>query len=392
MIILAFVFLGILSWLQASPCLLVENKISREDNGTKENLLVDVLLQGEEQYLFEDINISIEEREYTQKEFEEIIQSNLERLKKLMLHENESLEKVMTNLFLPDELFQTGVFIKWSTDSETVSNTGTVHNDDLNRCTNVTLTAGFQYKEYQMTYKFFLVVYPKVYTKEEQLRKEFSKELLRAMEEGRKEEVIILPNELNGYDISYQAEKEAPLGKLILIGILLALIIWFLYDQEILELNKKRQEKLLLDYPEMVQKLTLLVSAGLTVRGAFHKIVEQKNQKEKGNSYLEQEVLFTLNEIQMGINEATAYEHMGRRIGLIPYLRLGTYLSQNLKKGSRGLIEQLMKEAANTFEDRKHTARQLGEKASTKLLIPMMIMLVIVLVITMYPAFSSITI
>jgi hypothetical protein len=41
------------------------------------------------------------------------------------------------------------------------------------------------------------------------------------------------------------------------------------------------------------------------------------------------------------------------------------------------------------FEERKETAKRLGEEAGTKLLIPMMIMLVLVLVIIMVPAFQA---
>lgn len=70
-------------------------------------------------------------------------------------------------------------------------------------------------------------------------------------------------------------------------------------------------------------------------------------------------------------------------------LKFGSLLSQNLKKGSRGLVELLEQEAENGMEERKSLARKLGEEAGTKLLLPMLLMLILVIVILMVPAILS---
>lgn len=67
-------------------------------------------------------------------------------------------------------------------------------------------------------------------------------------------------------------------------------------------------------------------------------------------------------------------------------------LSQNLRKGSRGITDLLAREAEEAFEDRKNMAKKLGEEAGTKLMIPMFIMLAVVFVIVTVPAFFSIQI
>ena len=89
------------------------------------------------------------------------------------------------------------------------------------------------------------------------------------------------------------------------------------------------------------------------------------------------------------MGEAAAYENFGRRCGDPRYVKLGAVLSQNLKKGAKGLREYLEQEAAAGFEERKNAARKIGEEAGTKLLIPMMLMLVLVLVILIIPAVMS---
>ena len=72
------------------------------------------------------------------------------------------------------------------------------------------------------------------------------------------------------------------------------------------------------------------------------------------------------------------------------YMRLGALLSQNLRKGTRGLTQMLRMEAIQAFEERKARAKRLGEEAGTKLLAPMFLMLAVVLVIVIVPAFLSI--
>lgn len=71
------------------------------------------------------------------------------------------------------------------------------------------------------------------------------------------------------------------------------------------------------------------------------------------------------------------------------YKTLSTLLVQNLQKGSQRLLEMLEMESTEAFDDRKRKARVLGEAAATKLLIPMMLMLLIVLAIIMIPAVLS---
>ena len=66
-----------------------------------------------------------------------------------------------------------------------------------------------------------------------------------------------------------------------------------------------------------------------------------------------------------------------------------SFLSQNLKKGTRGLTELLSLEAIHAFEERKARARRKGEEAGKKLLAPMVMMLGIVLIIVVVPAFWS---
>lgn len=52
----------------------------------------------------------------------------------------------------------------------------------------------------------------------------------------------------------------------------------------------------------------------------------------------------------------------------------------------------LNQEAISAFEDRKNMAKKLGEEAGTKMMLPMFLMLAVVLVMIIVPAFLTVQI
>ena len=82
--------------------------------------------------------------------------------------------------------------------------------------------------------------------------------------------------------------------------------------------------------------------------------------------------------MENGVSEQEAYQRMGMRMGTGAYRSLAVLLTQNLKKGSKGLLELLKQESQEAFEERRRQAKTTGEKASTKLLLPMGMMLAVV--------------
>ena len=84
-----------------------------------------------------------------------------------------------------------------------------------------------------------------------------------------------------------------------------------------------------------------------------------------------------------------AYERFGIRCNLVEYRTLSTLLIQNLKKGSSRFLPSLEEECRQAFQERKRRALIAGEEAGTKLLAPMILMLLVVLMILMVPSFLS---
>ena len=56
---------------------------------------------------------------------------------------------------------------------------------------------------------------------------------------------------------------------------------------------------------------------------------------------------------------------------------------------SNGKIIRTAAQMAEAFEQRKHQARRMGEKAGTKLLVPLFLLLGVVMVMIMLPAWTA---
>ena len=156
----------------------------------------------------------------------------------------------------------------------------------------------------------------------------------------------------------------------------------------------RQKKQMLKDYPDIINKLTLYLGAGMTVKRAWRKVTEgYAREKEEGKKrYAYEEMIQTCHEMDSGVTESESYENFGRRCDVQVYIRLGALLSQNLRKGTKGLTELLKLESIQAFEERKAQAKRLGEEARTKLLLPMFLMLAVVLVIVIVPAFLTLQI
>lgn len=176
-----------------------------------------------------------------------------------------------------------------------------------------------------------------------------------------------------------------------ILTIVTAVSVYAISDQDIHKQQEQRKKRMQKDYPDIVHKMVLYIGAGMTTRGAFQKIAGDYEHKKSGKelSPAYEEMLYACRELRSGVSEASAYEHFGKRTGLQEYVRLSTLLTQNLKRGNSTLLERLREEADRAGEARLQNCKRLGEEAGTKLLVPMVLMLLVVMVLIMIPAFSS---
>ena len=159
----------------------------------------------------------------------------------------------------------------------------------------------------------------------------------------------------------------------------------FLIDKGLAEKIDKRRLTLQMDFPDFINKLTLLVNAGMTISRAMDKIATD----DKKGTPLYTELKYALGEIRSGKSEAVAYEEFGRRCKVKEIVKFVSVIVMNLRKGGAEVVPVLKLQSAECWEMRKNVAKRLGEEAATKILMPLMIMFVGILIIVATPAVMS---
>ena len=173
-----------------------------------------------------------------------------------------------------------------------------------------------------------------------------------------------------------------PDGGYLLICALCLCSAYLLPDSRLNADIKKRKLEIMLDFPNFLVKLTLLVNAGMNVGSAWEKVSDGIDKSKA----LGRELDMALIEIRSGKSESKAYEDFAKRCRIQEVTRVVSVLLQNIKKGNAELVSILRIHANECWEMRKNAAKKLGEEASSKMLLPMAIMLLSILLIVITPA------
>ncbi len=222
------------------------------------------------------------------------------------------------------------------------------------------------------------------------LGKELEEEIRRLNQEKEDSEYYYLPVSYNGKRLLWEKPADHSGNLLGCMSLLVGIILLFLQEREKASQAKKREETLLWEYPEFIMKFTLLMEAGMTTRSAFARIGQdsEKSQSEK-KWIVGEEVRAACHEMESGVTEKEAYRHFASRCGQSKYRTFVSLLNQNLQKGNARLLELLEKESYEAWSERRRRAKVEGEKAVTRLLLPMILMLLVVMALIMIPAFMT---
>ncbi|MCI6693204.1 MULTISPECIES: type II secretion system F family protein [unclassified Clostridium] len=172
---------------------------------------------------------------------------------------------------------------------------------------------------------------------------------------------------------------------MILVGPVAAVVTYFLADSLQEEQFKKRTKQIKYDFPEFLTKLVLLLNAGLTLERAWGKILEDTSKEQLGSPlFLEMEK--TYKDLKNSNNKTESLNKLSRRCKVQEISKFTSIVLQNMSKGSSDMVFMLKQLSDECWLERKLSAKQKGEEASSKLLFPMMLMLVTVLAIVLVPA------
>lgn len=351
----------------------------------EENLLVEI--QGKKYPL----KITLQEMPYEEAEAGRQLSEAAACLEELFLNGNQDLGHIVSNVSMPSALPDSRISIQWYLNSwKYVEPDGTVKNESLKEKVSVRAQAVLSLGEQSLTWERDFVVCPPENPDTQQKLRILQYQMKEKQEASPQE--IQLPDSVLGERVSWYPPKDYLWAQTAGLTLLTLCAVLIGKNREDEKRERQRERSMQLSYSDIVSRLSLYMGAGVSTRKAWERIVRSYEQKREAGADISaacEEMRQTLHEMQSGVPEALAYERFGTRCRLPSYLKLGTLLSQNIRKGTKNLANLLAEESGEAFEDRKALAKKLGEECESKLLLPMILMLLTVLMMIMYPAAVS---
>ena len=231
-------------------------------------------------------------------------------------------------------------------------------------------------------------VYPGRKTEEEAFREALDA----AIRSGTTEDRVLLPAEIGGRAVVWHTPRAGKYLGALFLGFLVGVLVRYALREKERQAEEAYREALLKDYPPLISKLVLLLGAGLSLSMTCRRMATDYQEERQRSGRIRpgfELVVQACDDMDKGLSEAEAYRRLGESSGLGLYRTFSVLLVQNLRRGSTEMLAVFRREAETAFEERKKAARLKGEKASSRLLLPMMLMLMIIFAIVMIPAWLA---
>lgn len=328
------------------------------------------------------------EREFNIEEINKIDVHIDEYIKRSLPGDNKSLAHVSKRVDMVSSVPDTDAKLDWYYDDDLIGENGNIkasHIPDGGADTEIMVDV--KWKNFKKSYHYLLHIDPAKPDPIRDAEKEAKKEIKKAISDQADADRIELPDSY--VYAEEQKEKDYMPFILSLLVVVLLPLVWRSGGKKQID---ERRDQMIRDHPGFVNKVMLLLGAGLSLKLAIERISgEYERELSEGGKkhYVYEELCVTMQEIRDGVSEMKAMESFGKRCRCMPYMRFSSIITQNIRKGSEGILNILEQEASQALVERKQEALKRGEVAGTKLLFPMMLMLGLVMAIIMIPAFMT---
>lgn len=338
----------------------------------------------------EEVVFNIGQRELSEDEIKKRFKECKSYLAKTICGENENTESVVTDLALVNEHKPTGIRIVWeSSRPELIDEEGCVYPGESEDNGYVLLTANLYLDDESDEWK--CNVRHRAYVNSQNVDKYIKKgldEFKNNIAADGEAAYVELPENLgNGIKLSWKAAKENRFFICALMVVVLALFIKSKRKSELKKKKQARKQEIEDEFPYFLDKLVMLLSAGLILSEAVGRIAEDYARYTRPRH---QKVLYEeLSQVVRSMKEtnssfAQELTKMSERLEIREFARLSVILRDSLESGM-SLVDKLEEESVLMWYERKSAVQKLGRVADTKLIFPLMIILSVLIVIVMAP-------
>ena len=341
----------------------------------------------------EKIELELPERSLSEEEVFVVLDQARDEVLTAILGENGSYDRIVEDIVLREELC--GGLVTAGYDiapGDVIDGDGSIIWENVSENTAVTVDVKLNCGEVSVSESIPLIICRDGLSEEEKVKLSIEDNLREQYTRDPTGAEVVLPEEAEGHSLKWTEKTGIPYKLLFVFVLGIAGVLIYLQYSKEGKAKKEYTRRLQEQYPDMIDSLMLLIAAGMNIHGAWSRVVSRyRKDLSEGGAPVEvyEEMALTLEEIKDGVSEAAAYERFAGRTGLQCYRRFTGLLIRNLKKGGSGMLKQMEEEVTESFEEKKRSARRVGEEAGTKLLMPMMLMLAVVLVILMAPVLMT---
>jgi len=401
-VILSLFLMFVVSFQEAKNASDFKTKMERPEYGRTKTYNVVAEFESKDEVVQKDVELVIEGRLPDEQEAKAIIEAEKEQLLKYMLNSNSDLKSIVGDLRFPARNESKGIDIEWVTSNPVIiGRDGNVANADLESPVEVTITAVLSIGDvYTDTMETTVTVLPgpkgaaageanngetKVSFAErvEMIVAEINEKINADLSDT----TVQIPEKVDeDIEISWFTKEKSKLPFIVLIALMFGAVLIYYFNMKNKEKLDEHKDRIKMDFPEMLNKLVLLVGAGTTVSTAMDKIIsDYKLGNEKRSLY---EELITLNESIYGDKKMSyeeAYEAFAKRCMVPEAIRFAALMIQHEKTGSSNLVSMLKLFSTEAWQERKRIAERRGKMAENKLLVPILLMFLAILIIVLMP-------
>lgn len=374
--------------------LLLEKEVSQveryEPNEGNKSVQLQVLMKENDIEYTQPLTLNVGERNLTDEEMDNIFKETIVRIESSILGENADFDHIYKSMNLYKLDKNSLVNIYWSSDHpELIDHYGKVNAYSIKEPVKVQLTAELEKSDQVHLYNKSIKVVPfEDHASNKEYMQKKLEDLLDIMNSQEKSNILKLPSKIDNIEVQWlKPNHQSPFKMIWLMLISVVLLMTTKYNKlnRQIKLKKTNIER---DFPDFINKLVLLLNAGLIVQNALEVIAEDYKKYGK-NQPLYDELSIVLRSVKESRTSLTEeLRSFAKRCQIKEMMRFASIVSENINMGS-ALSEKLQVEARQTWDNRKRKAEVLGRLAETKLTFPLVILLIVLIVIIMAPAFME---
>lgn len=293
-------------------------------------------------------------------------------------------DQVSGDMILPKEYGDGLVILSWhSSDPLRISEEGAVNLLKMPPVCYVTLTATMSVKEFSRDCSFLLHVVEGDMSKTFERTLEDLERDLSVNEDGDR---LDLPTLYDGAQIRWNFPGKAAAWEIIPIGGLLLLALYFSRYDSVEKKLKAAAREFEYEIPSMTLQLILLLNAGLVLSAAFDQLILQNED----NEHPLYKALGNIRDRCRAENLSFADELslFARHTGCRDFIRIASLIADHSSHGSE-LASKLEQERERLWSGRLSAAKSRTKEAETKLCLPLMVLLLVLVVISAAPALMT---